>query len=94
MAAVAVRLIPFQSTLPVGGATMEAEWQRQRAMISIHAPRGGSDSALSPMPANSLLFQSTLPVGGATGHVYCIACAKKVFQSTLPVGGAAILAWK
>ena len=34
---------PFQSTLPVGGATSTLVGQVERAFISIHAPRGGSD---------------------------------------------------
>ena len=34
----------FQSTLPVGGATDEIRDARKYAEISIHAPRGGSDS--------------------------------------------------
>ena len=35
----------FQSTLPVGGATPLRRWDRPPgAKISIHAPRGGSDS--------------------------------------------------
>ena len=38
-------VIIFQSTLPVGGAT-SAELDEQAAqVISIHAPRGGSDHA-------------------------------------------------
>ena len=45
--------------------------------ISIHAPRGGSDSRLTFPTQISLLFQSTLPVGGATLHDTnqpCSAC--------------------
>ena len=40
----AIREILFQSTLPVGGATMEAIANAALSYISIHAPRGGSDS--------------------------------------------------
>ena len=36
----------FQSTLPVGGATVSDCRLFQRIVISIHAPRGGSDSSL------------------------------------------------
>ena len=36
---------PFQSTLPVGGATTRDSWPHMRCRISIHAPRGGSDAA-------------------------------------------------
>ena len=56
-------------------------------MISIHAPRGGSDSKAVIRDGYKLEFQSTLPVGGATsenkGHI-----GSGLFQSTLPVGGA------
>ena len=34
----------FQSTLPVGGATQIVAQERLDRIISIHAPRGGSDS--------------------------------------------------
>ena len=39
-----VSKIPFQSTLPVGGATLFGIPGFPDAVISIHAPRGGSDS--------------------------------------------------
>ena len=35
----------FQSTLPVGGATMRVLTSVEPKTISIHAPRGGSDKA-------------------------------------------------
>ena len=35
---------PFQSTLPVGGATFMTMRAKNKSAISIHAPRGGSDS--------------------------------------------------
>ena len=34
----------FQSTLPVGGATKFSHAAIMDAVISIHAPRGGSDA--------------------------------------------------
>ena len=37
-------LVLFQSTLPAGGATRPGIQRRERRKISIHAPRGGSDS--------------------------------------------------
>ena len=38
----------FQSTLPVGGATRDAEYLRaQGEHVSIHAPRGGSDLVMA-----------------------------------------------
>ena len=58
----------FQSTLPVGGAT-RLPWEPMEApIISIHAPRGGSDAACRRSLQDATEFQSTLPVGGATVH--------------------------
>ena len=37
----------FQSTLPVGGATAFTKKRQMHPEISIHAPRGGSDTAIS-----------------------------------------------
>ena len=39
-------------------------------LISIHAPRGGSDFILWSMSSFNNQFQSTLPVGGATSSAY------------------------
>ena len=57
---------PFQSTLPVGGATTACHGSCDRYKISIHAPRGGSDQQMQLSNFPCQLFQSTLPVGGAT----------------------------
>ena len=44
-------------------------------MISIHAPRGGSDNHQVIVPFPVFVFQSTLPVGGATCTCsYWISC--------------------
>ena len=42
----------FQSTLPVGGATYSVKASDITAEVSIHAPRGGSDtdSVQQPTP--------------------------------------------
>ena len=56
----------FQSTLPVGGATIFAQLIDIILVISIHAPRGGSDIYIAAIFTEVVLFQSTLPVGGAT----------------------------
>ncbi len=56
----------FQSTLPVGGATITDSRGRCLFRISIHAPRGGSDACVAPCTMAVSPFQSTLPVGGAT----------------------------
>ena len=57
-------------------------------MISIHAPRGGSDDVIAACHRLSLQFQSTLPVGGATVYSVDTGTPAYRFQSTLPVGGA------
>ncbi len=44
---------------------MRTLWQRRRG-ISIHAPRGGSDTGSAILADTFQTFQSTLPVGGAT----------------------------
>ena len=49
-------LLPFQSTLPVGGATLTWMVGVSNGAISIHAPRGGSDiSPLMPSAAASTI---------------------------------------
>ena len=57
----------FQSTLPVRGATYFCPCLRLNYVISIHAPREGSDVSSSDLPVSLMIFQSTLPVRGATG---------------------------
>ena len=57
-------------------------------MISIHAPRVGSDFQFFEVILWQLLFQSTLPVWGATGSDIYVVRKLVKFQSTLPVWGA------
>jgi len=60
----------FQSTLPAEGATLAVDiTHKSIPMISIHAPRGGSDQARPELPAVDVKFQSTLPAEGATVFV-------------------------
>ena len=60
-------LQPFQSTLPVWGATRVPTANVVGApVISIHAPRVGSDLPILVRCLYIRLFQSTLPVWGAT----------------------------
>ena len=59
-----------------------------RGLISIHAPREGSDRILSYHTVYCLIFQSTLPVRGATLESICGMLGNIQFQSTLPVRGA------
>ena len=56
----------FQSTLPAGGATISFHVAIFQLTISIHAPRGGSDSRQLGVFLRLYVFQSTLPAGGAT----------------------------
>ena len=56
----------FQSTLPVWGATWSESRVRAAVVISIHAPRVGSDFEQRLAAVEEKLFQSTLPVWGAT----------------------------
>ena len=60
------RCCGFQSTLPVGGATTCKPDLYPWRLISIHAPRGGSDMGDAISSGSASEFQSTLPVGGAT----------------------------
>ena len=59
----------FQSTLPVRGATAHTACVRDCDVISIHAPRAGSDAQHAQFCATDIAFQSTLPVRGATEHM-------------------------
>ena len=56
----------FQSTLPVWGATPDDDPVYCADLISIHAPRVGSDITYRLIPRLHRSFQSTLPVWGAT----------------------------
>ena len=76
----------FQSTLPVGGATVKTALKRSHIMISIHAPRGGSDIPRFPRSSLPALFQSTLPVGGATKPCRSIHMTMYHFNPRSPWG--------
>ena len=58
--------VVFQSTLPARGATADRILSNMRQIISIHAPRTGSDLFFSCSTPISRRFQSTLPARGAT----------------------------
>ena len=63
-------LKPFLSTLPARGATYYRRLEWMHVLISIHAPREGSDAlALGFTSRQALLFLSTLPARGATQTV-------------------------
>ena len=61
-------------------------------MISIHAPRTGSDNRGRYNAQQPLAFQSTLPARGATVMRGLAACTR-TFQSTLPARGATSGGW-
>ena len=66
----------FQSTLPVRGATRYVFVLYTVPIISIHAPRAGSDGRLRRESISPCVFQSTLPVRGATA-IYCAFASSK-----------------
>ena len=53
----------FQSSLPVGGATTILEVKPDEEVISIHAPRGGSDVRHIAPPADGDNFNPRSPWG-------------------------------
>ena len=77
----------FQSTLPARGATCGSTVTVEAVLISIHAPRTGSDRSASLSATSTCAFQSTLPARGATPS-FISPCVVKGFQSTLPARGA------
>ncbi len=77
----------FQSTLPVGGATVVAGGGTAQLYVSIHAPRGGSDLCVTWDTSIGKMFQSTLPVGGATILTFVIEWVNAV-SIHAPRGGS------
>ena len=57
--------VPFQSTLPVGGATTKRHKSQEPAQFQSTLPVGGATMFLT-VRGQRMKFQSTLPVGGAT----------------------------
>ena len=55
---------PFQSTLPAGGATKNKHIGTYDTIISIHAPRGGSDLPMIP-PTVTHQISIHAPRGGS-----------------------------
>ena len=58
--------------------------------ISIHAPRGGSDSRLKLCEEASDCISIHAPRGGSDGYSATGKQASSAFQSTLPAGGATL----
>ena len=81
---------PFQSTLPVGGATRNTiATPRLLSIISIHAPRGGSDAFRLHCRKSNCNFNPRSPWGERPISAGSLT-ACPLFQSTLPVGGATL----
>ena len=80
-------ILPFQSTLPVWGATETPRFVERHLGISIHAPRVGSDLQLAPVGLYSRISIHA-PRVGSDVDVLFTAVIFVVFQSTLPVWGA------
>ena len=59
-------------------------------VISIHAPRTGSDATQDAIRRLNAEFQSTLPARGATHTVAASKHSRPIFQSTLPARGATV----
>ena len=77
----------FQSTLPVGGATLCSSVRAFPGFISIHAPRGGSDAKKVGKYTVYKDFNPRSPWGERPQPFSCTNRSYR-FQSTLPVGGA------
>ena len=78
--------IEFQSTLPVWGATLVNKFLIHCLMISIHAPRVGSDPQKTCRYILTERFQSTLPVWGATRERQRSAANRRDFNPRSPCG--------
>ncbi len=79
----------FQSTLPAGGATIRIRCPSRSRKVSIHAPRGGSDSRPPKLRSAPPKFQSTLPAGGATA-LASLSSQVTVVSIHAPRGGSDI----
>ena len=84
--------IGFQSTLPARGATTTAASTASSALISIHAPRTGSDDKASINSRLSDLISIHAPRTGSDESYFDTVPHKATFQSTLPARGATISA--
>ena len=76
----------FQSTLPARGATPGSCVAVGFLVISIHAPRTGSDPQHPQKSRGEWLFQSTLPARGATRKIATSTNGGKNFNPRSPHG--------
>ena len=79
----------FLSTLPARGATGGGDAEGVVGkVISIHAPREGSDQLKATVQRPCNIFLSTLPARGATARPRIRLTPISLFLSTLPARGA------
>ena len=78
----------FNPRSPCGERRRAGAQAQASYVISIHAPRAGSDAARTTYLQSTAKFQSTLPVRGATPCNRSVGICIRQFQSTLPVRGA------
>ena len=77
----------FQSTLPVGGATDAPAHYAGRNPISIHAPRGGSDTSAKHGFTKSFVISIHAPRGGSDERS-AVPVKGKVISIHAPRGGS------
>ena len=80
----------FQSTLPARGATDRIKPRNNYIIISIHAPREGSDCGWIRPLRGICHFNPRSPRGERRPHRHTVFIME-LFQSTLPARGATIL---
>ena len=77
---------PFQSTLPLRGATVKTKTKAKVTLFQSTLPLRGATLRKEEAPWG-VIFQSTLPLRGAT-DLHLAGIGVVVFQSTLPLRGA------
>ena len=77
----------FQSTLPAWGATGAKSTEKAKAVISIHAPRMGSDCDFNPTKDKNTISIHA-PRMGSDSNATKQDLLTEQFQSTLPAWGA------
>ena len=82
-----IPLLRFQSTLPVGGATALFSPKPAKTVISIHAPRGGSDQAEWHQAHIGCYFNPRSPWGERLPIDQLLAL-KKIISIHAPRGGS------
>ena len=83
----------FQSTLPARGATRPPIALCRPCVISIHAPRTGSDTRLACRSRHELSISIHAPRTGSDSAGGVMLLSDVAFQSTLPARGATASCW-